>query len=123
MRPFLAVFMMLHGLAHLVGFAGSWQLGEAGKIPYKTTILAGHLDLGGAGIRAFGVLWLVAAIAFAAVAIGAFAERSWWMTATWIVACASLALTLLELPEARIGVAANLAILGALVLGMRTGWL
>ena len=37
MRPFLAIFMMLHGLAHLVGFAGSWQLGEPGKITYKTT--------------------------------------------------------------------------------------
>jgi hypothetical protein len=103
--------MILHGIAHLVGFAGAWHVGE---LPYKTTVLAGRVDLGDAGIRATGVLWLAAAVAFVIVGAGTALNYGWWARATLYVTLASLALTMIEFPEAKIGLVVNLAILAVL---------
>ena len=116
MRIALAVLMMVHGVAHLVGFAGAWRLAPDG-IPYKTTVLAGHVDLGDVGIRAVGVLWLGLALGFAVAAIGIIGDRSWWPATAVGVTIASLLLSATEWPEARIGVAINVLILGALAVG------
>jgi hypothetical protein len=116
MRIALAVLMTLHGIAHLVGFAGAWQLAAAANVPYKTTVLGGHVDLGGAGIRAVGILWVAAAVAFVAVSAGAVMHTDWWFRTAVLVALASLALTILELPEARIGAAVNVLLLAILLL-------
>jgi hypothetical protein len=120
-RIVLAVLMALHGLAHLVGFVGSWRLARLEGMPYKTTVLAGRLDLGDAGIRAVGVLWLLLAIGFLIAAIGAIGSRPWWMPAAFMAAGVSLALCLLQWPDSRIGVPVNLVILIALLVGRRYG--
>ena len=122
MRIVLAALMALHGIAHLVGFAGAWQLAASGGIPYKTTVLAGRVDLGDVGIRAVGLLWVVAALAFVTVALGAAFDTAWWTKAAVIVAVGSLALTMLELPEARIGLVVNLALIATLLLVARYSW-
>src|ERR671923_773416 len=103
MRIVLAITMVLHGAAHFVGFAESWQLSLTESGSYKTTILSGHLDLGAAGIRVAGVLWLLAALAFVLVAAGAVVSSSWWVSMAVTAAVASLVLCLMWLPEARIG--------------------
>ena len=123
MRIALAVLMLLHGIAHLPGFVAAWRPAGFGELPYKTTILAGRVDLGDAGIRVFGVLWLLIALGFVLTAAGAFTARSWWMVAVVGVALASLGLSVLEWPLARVGVVVNLAILAALLAGQRLGWL
>jgi hypothetical protein len=109
--------MILHGIAHLAGFAGSWHLGA--DLPYKTTVLAGRVDLGDTGIRLAGLLWLVAAIAFVVAGAGAALNYDWWVKATLYVTLASLVLTLIELPAARLGLIVNVAILGALFIRAR----
>jgi len=111
MRFALAALMILHGIAHLVGFAGSWQVGE---LPYKTTVLGGRVDLGDAGIRATGILWLAAAVAFVIVGGGTALNYDWSTKAALYVTLASLALTIFEFPAAKIGLAVNLAILAVL---------
>ena len=116
MRIALAVLMMVHGIAHLVGFAGAWRLAPDG-IPYKTTVLAGHVDLGDVGIRAVGVLWLGLALGFAVTAVGIIGDRSWWPALAVGVTLASLLMCATEWPEARIGVAINVLILGVLAVG------
>jgi hypothetical protein len=121
MRIALAVLLALHGVAHLVGFVGSWQLATLEGLTYKTTILAGKLDLGGAGIRAMGVFWLLTAIAFCATAAAAVMNLPWWTLAAMGVALFSLLLCIVALPDARIGVGVNLAILTALLGGERFG--
>src|SRR5829696_5581074 len=98
MRIALAILMALHGVAHLVGFSGAWSLAPEG-VPYKTTVLAGHVDLGDVGIRAVGLLWLAAAAAFLFAGLAAV----------------SLRLSATEWPEARIGVAINALIITALI--------
>ena len=119
MRLTLAILMALHGIAHMVGFAGSWQLAASSDLPYKTTVLNGHLDLGHTGIRVLGVLWVAAALAFVLVAAGAVLETGWWVHAAIAVATGSLALTMLELPAARIGFALNLILIAIVLLMQR----
>lgn len=114
MRFVLAALMALHGVAHLVGFAGAWQLAPAKDIPYKTTVFAGHVELGGTGIRVIGVLWLLTALAFVVSAAGAVTNRHWWVGAALAATCVSLAMTIVEWPEARIGLFVNLTVLAAL---------
>ena len=46
MRIVLMLVTVLHGGAHLVGFAESWQLSMTETTPYKTTVLSGRVDLG-----------------------------------------------------------------------------
>ena len=123
MRIALAVLMLLHGIAHLPGFIAAWRPDGFGEMPYKTTILAGRVDLGDAGIRVIGVVWLLVAIGFVVAAAGTFTGRSWWMVALVGVALVSLGLSAPEWPLARVGVAVNVAILAALFAGQRFGWL
>jgi hypothetical protein len=119
MRMILAILMVLHGVAHLPGFVNEWRLASLEGLPYRTTILAGRLDLGEQGIRVVGTLWLAAAIAFWAAGAGAFADRPWWIPVAALVALASLVLSLVELPEAKIGVLVNLVILAGLFIASR----
>jgi hypothetical protein len=109
--------------AHLPGFIAAWRPDGFGEMRYKTTILAGRVDLGDAGIRVLGVVWLLVAIGFVVTAAGTFTSRSWWTVALVGVALASLGLSALEWPLARVGVAVNVAILAALFAGQRLGWL
>jgi hypothetical protein len=120
-RIALAVLMTFHGVAHLVSFVEAWRLIPQG-FPYKTTVLAGHVDLGDVGIRAVGVIWLLVAVGFFIAAIGAVTVSGWWVPMAIGIAVASLLLSSAELPDARIGVVINLAIVGALVAGRQFGW-
>jgi hypothetical protein len=123
MRVALALLMALHGVAHLVGFLVPWRLMTSEDAPYGTTVLAGRLDLGETGIRAFGMLWLLAGFAFWITAVGAVTNRPSWLGMAWFVASASLILSLFGLPDSRIGVPVNVLILAVLALGPRFGWL
>lgn len=121
MRVVMAVLMVLHGAAHIVGFLTSWRLVTPEGRAYKTTVMAGHVDLGSVGIHAFGVLWLATAVAFWLASLAAFADRSWWMPAALSAALVSLFLSLVALPESRIGVPINVAIIIALLAAPRFG--
>ena len=121
MRLFLATFMILHGFAHLVGFAGA--LGLSTEIPYKTTIMSGRVEVGAIGMRFMSVLWLLTALAFVLVGLAAWANVSWWMDAALGIAAASLMLCMAELPAARIGMAINTIILMGVMGAHQTGWI
>lgn len=123
MRLIIAIAMVLHGAAHLVGFAESWQLSMTERAPYKTTVLDGRLNLGAVGIRVAGSLWLLAALAFGLVAAGAAVNAEWWAAVALPTAIASLVLSLVWWPESRIGVAVNMLLLAALAMGRRAGWI
>jgi hypothetical protein len=114
----LGVFLVLHGVAHLVGFAGSFRLLPPDKMAHTTMLFAGRVDVGEAGMRAMGVGWLVAAVGFLVAAVGVFLRADWALTATVVVAAGSLALCLAQLPEAKIGLVIDVLIIG-LVIALR----
>jgi hypothetical protein len=121
-RWLIGVLALLHGFAHLVGAAGSWDLLPHEQRAYRTTILGGRIDLGPRGMQIWGLLWGLTSLAFVAVAIAGFLSTPWWVTAASAVAGISLILTLTELPDARVGTLVNVALLGLLLMGQHFAW-
>ncbi|HEX2450220.1 MAG TPA: hypothetical protein VHJ69_03730 [Gemmatimonadales bacterium] len=115
--------MALHAMAHLPGVIVDWRLSTLPELPYHTTVLGGHLNLGDAGMRTMGALWLIAAFGFGVAAIAAGLGRPWWISLAAAAAGVSLTLSILAAPEARLGILVNLLIIAALVLGPRAGLL
>ena len=114
MRWLLAAFITAHGIAHLVGFAVSWQLIQSAEVPFTTRLVNGHWDVGLRGIRIVGGLWLAVAVAFVVAAAAVATDTSWAWRAVGATVAASLALCLVSLPAARIGLAVNLALVALL---------
>ena len=123
MRIPIAIAMLLHGAAHLVGFAESWQWAMTESVPYKTTVLSGRLDLGLTGMRIAGLLWLLAALAFGLLTAGAVMNTDWWVSIAILTAVASLGLSVVWWPESRVGVAVNVVLIAALVVGRQLGFI
>jgi hypothetical protein len=121
MRIAIAIAMVLHGAAHLVGFAESWQWSMTETVPFKTTVLNGRLDLGMGGIRVAGLLWLLATLAFGLVAAGAVMNTEWWVSLALPTAVASLVLCVVWWPESRVGAAVNALLIASLVAGRQLG--
>jgi len=109
-----ALVLALHGLVHLMGTTVYMKLGELEGMPYKTTLLDGRWDLGDGGIRVFGALWAVAAVAFVAAAAGWLGGWDAWRPVLVGATLLSLALTVLDATRAPVGIAVNLGILVAL---------
>lgn len=115
-----AVVLAVHGLIHLIGFVVPWQLATVEGFPYRTTLLAGFLDVGVIGARAVGGLWLACGVGFVVAGIAEWRREPWAMSFIIGLALASLALCVLGLPESAFGIAVNIAILavvGYLALG------
>ena len=88
---------------------------------YRTTVMAGIVDLSETGIRVLGVFWLLTAIAFLALAGAALTQQPVWMPVALTVTLVSLSLSLVAWPESRLGVPVNVLIIVALLLGPRFG--
>jgi hypothetical protein len=119
MRFALAFLLVAHGIAHLVGFISSWRLATLAELPYKTTVFSGRLDLGDAGIRMLGVLWLLAALAFLVAAIALATGMGWAGKVIPAAVIASALLCLAAWPDARIGLVVNLGLAVVLAIGAR----
>lgn len=123
MHILLALILFGHGFAHLPGFIAYWKLAVLKELPYKTTILLGSIHVGDWGIRVYGLLWLVAALAFATSSIGTGARLSWWQPVTLMTSTFSLLLCIVGWPDTRLGLFINLALIAFLLVNKRTGWL
>ena len=114
MRFALAALLIAHGVAHLVGFVVPWRLVSTAEVPYRTTIFGGATDLGDAGARALGVVWLVAALAFVVLA-GAVLAGSNVRLWTFAMLVSSIVLCVVGWPEARLGLVVNVVLLTELL--------
>jgi hypothetical protein len=123
MRILLGLMFFVHGIAHLVGFVVAWQVRSLPEVPFRTTILAGSIDVGRAGIRLVGVAWLVAALAFALLALAMTFRFPWWQQAAYAIIGFSLILCLLGWPDSRLGMIANVVLAALLLVSKRLGWL
>ena len=115
----LAFVLVAHAIAHLVGFISSWQLATLAELPYKTTIFSGRLDMGDAGIRVIGVLWLLGALAFLGAAIALATGTGWAGRFMLAAVIASALLCVAGWPESRLGLAVNLGLALVLACGAR----
>jgi hypothetical protein len=110
-RYAVALVLAAHGIAHLPGFAVAWRLMSSPELPYSTLLLMGRVDVGDAGMRVVGMLWLVLAAAFIALGVTLWIRPALPATTTLAVTAASLALSVAQWPAARIGVAVNALLL------------
>ena len=111
----VAIFLFLHGVAHLVGFVVPWKLAELPDAPYRTTLFDGGWDVGHKGIRIVGTLWLFTAVTFAVCAVGLVMGMPWWPRLTLATAVFSLVMSILGWPQAKIGIPINAVIIAALL--------
>lgn len=111
-----ATVLTLHGLIHLMGTVAYLRLGDVAGLPYKTTLLGGRIDVGRGGIGVFGLLWLLPAVGFMAVALGGLVWGQWWPPLLWGTTLLSLVLISLDWEVAFVGGVVDLAILAVLLL-------
>ena len=117
MRLALSVLLIAHGVAHIVGFVVPWKLMVSPEVPYRTTILAGTIDIGDSGVRIVGVFWLMAGLAFVLLGSALLAGMT---VRAYLFAMLGVSLTLCAVgwPDARIGVVVNVVVI-AILLSMR----
>jgi hypothetical protein len=111
-RLLVGGFLALHGIAHAAGFSATWQFAATADNPYTTSVLNGTVDVGEGWIRLVGVLWLVAAAGMFAAAVGVWTGARHALGGVVAATAFSLAMCLVGLPAAGIGVAIDVAILG-----------
>lgn len=109
-RRVLAVFLALHGLAHLAGTSDVLSRASDGR---SVDYLAGAWTASDpTALRAFGVLWALVAAAFVGAAIVTWLGRPAWPRVLLGVTLASLALVVVALWSSVVGVVIDLALLG-----------
>ena len=119
MRVLLGGTLLVHGVAHLVGFVVPWKIVTSSEVPYRTTLLGA--DIGQAGVRALGLAWLLVSVLFVVLGAGVLRHGAWHYEAILTLVGASVVLCLLGLPESRPGLLANASIGALLVLGRFLG--
>lgn len=116
-----SALLLAHGVVHAMGFLSTWELAELGEIG-GPTLLLGDLPARHPALLAFGMLWLLAMLAFMMAAIGVALETSWGLPLAGIAAGFSLVPTIVWWQDAWFGALLNVAILGAVAwLGSRQG--
>ncbi|HXX60147.1 MAG TPA: hypothetical protein VEI48_02530 [Candidatus Sulfotelmatobacter sp.] len=118
LRSAAAAVLAVHGLIHLIGFVVPWHLASIAGVAARTTVLVGAVELGDAGSRVVGLMWLALAVGFVAAAWGLWQGRAWAVPAAGLCAAASLVVCVLGLPDTPFGIGVDVAILG--LLGYRT---
>jgi len=116
----IALFVVLHGLIHSLGFI-VYSLGiNTQAMNYETTLLNGTWEVGAVGIFIYGLLWLLPLAGFVVGGIGLLWQVTWWRPVILAVSLFSLVLTILEWQYAYLGVLINLVIIGTLLITSRT---
>jgi hypothetical protein len=121
-RRLLALFLSLHGVAHLVGTDTAFQaLKQQTVLVYlveqETTVdyLLGHWQVGQQAILLLiGASWTAVAVGFLMAARWLWHLRPGWWVRLVSVTAASLVLTVIALPQAWIGVLIDVSLLAGL---------
>jgi hypothetical protein len=110
-RRIAAILLALHGVIHLIGFVTPWRIATLEGFAYRTTVLNGALDVGDAGVRVVGLVWLGLTAGFLAAGYGVWRGKRWAVGLTGVLAVVSLVVCLLGLPDTFAGIAINVVIL------------
>jgi hypothetical protein len=123
MKIALAVFLFIHGLAHIVGFLVYWKIMKDKDVEYKTTIFPGNMNVGDGGIRFVGFVYLLVAIAFGFLGYNLLSNGVYFWEYIWTVTIVSTVLTITGWPDTKIGVLANVILIFFLALNEYMAWL
>jgi hypothetical protein len=104
MRIAFAVFVVVHGLIHVLGFAKAVDLAE---LPQLTRPIPPSM----------GVLWLAAALLFAIMAAALFVWPRWWFAIGAVAIAVSMIAILPSWADAKFGAVGNFVALVGVVFG------
>jgi hypothetical protein len=111
LRIVFLIFVIIHGLMHLIGFVREVEIPMTKKLLVKAIIPISDLDS-----KVFGVLWLIGGLAMILSTITFLMGKHWW----WIIAAVTLVLSqsliILYWSDAKYGSLVNLIILIAVLL-------
>jgi len=117
-RLIIAIIIAVHGIGHLLGVI-TIPMGMLGETGFKqgSWLLSDRLGLNTSTIRALGILWLIAAVAFSAAAYGYFYDLAWWETLVKASAILSVALFVVwwDAFPANVPIQANLGNVAAII--------
>jgi hypothetical protein len=116
--PLLAtgMLMILHGFAHSPAVLGSWGIATFDDVSRQPNVWL--TNAGDGLIWLFGLVWLLAAIAFIVAGVGIVRHAAWWPVATATALVASTPMTLLWREDAVVGLVLNGFILAGFL-----GWM
>lgn len=123
MNIVLAIFLFIHGFAHIVGFLVYWKIMKNKDVEYKTTIFPGEFNIGGAGIRVVGLFYLVTALAFGYLGFELLAGINIFWEYIWRVTIVSLVLCIIGWPDTKFGVVANVILILFLLVNDHFHWI
>jgi cytochrome c biogenesis protein CcdA len=89
LRWAIIVLLLAHGIGHIMGFLQSWTSIPMG-FTNQPSLLSNRVTIDSTVGRAFGLLWLVAMIAFLGAVFGLVAHQEWWRTLAIAAALISL---------------------------------
>lgn len=110
-RLAVLALLTLHGLIHLIGPLGIWELAELPEITGETII-----DLAPAVANALAFVWLAGLALFLAAAFELFIRRPQWRWVALGAAAVSQAVIVVWWPDASVGTLANALVLVAVIL-------
>lgn len=117
MRIALASLLFFHGLVHIVGFIGPFEIIR--RVPYRVSLWGEQLDAGDHGAKLLGLVWLSLAAAFVFAAAAVLANADWWPLYTTVVSSLSLLLCIVGWPGSKAGVPVNLTVLLVMLVAIR----
>lgn len=104
MKTALAIFILLHGLIHFLGFVRAFNLANIAQLKQFIS-------------KPLGIFWLLAGLLFLAAVVLVFLKVDWWWILAFIAIVISQLLIILSWQDARFGTIANVIILIATIAG------
>lgn len=111
MKTTLAIFLFIHGFAHIVAFLVHWKIVKDRNVDFKTTIFPGDVNIGGVGIRLVGVIYLGVALAFGYLGYELLTEFHFFWQNIWRAVILSLVLCIIGWPDTKFGIIANVILI------------
>jgi hypothetical protein len=119
----VAIFMFIHGFAHIVGFLVYFKILKDKDIEYKTTIFPGNINIGEVGIRFLGLVYLLIAFALGYLGYDLLTDAIVFPEYIWPITIVSTLVTLTGWPDTKFGVIANAVLIIFLILNSQFNWL
>jgi hypothetical protein len=123
MNTAVAIFLFIHGFAHVVGFLVYWRILKDKDVEYKTTIFPGDINVGDVGIRFIGLIYLLIAIALGYLGYDLLTDAIVFQEYIWPITVMSTVLTVFGWPDTKFGLLANGILIAFLWLNSQFGWL
>ena len=116
MKVAFAIFLLVHAVAHGVGFLTVSGLVKSPEQPSDPSFLLTGFDSGHWVFKAMSVVWLIALAAFVVAGLGVINETGWALAAIVSATILSTALSLIWVKAAPFGLVANLIVVAVLII-------